>query len=157
MMPPTSYLVCTAVVISILLRGNAAFAASRASRRLRSDSINNHSRFAAVGLTIGTSGRGPDRAVRLLPFFCFPANIRTTGRKPALEKIEIHKARQGLQHALALLDDFETRRTVKEQSSALLQAADAALDAVRHVGSLRHELIQARARGSAYVSMGYHK
>jgi hypothetical protein len=74
-----------------------------------------------------------------------------------VDRIEIHRARQELQHALALLDDFEARRTVEEQSRALLGAADAALDAVRNVGSLRHELIQARARGSAYIGMGYHR
>ena len=72
-----------------------------------------------------------------------------------MNRIEIHKARQALQKALALLDDFEARQTVEEQSSTLLEAADAALDAVRNMGSLRHELIQARARRTASIGTGY--
>jgi hypothetical protein len=71
-----------------------------------------------------------------------------------LDRIEIRKARQELQNALALLDDFESRRTVEEQSTALLEAADAALDAVRNMSSLRHELIQARARRTASIGTG---
>ena len=72
-----------------------------------------------------------------------------------MKRIEIHKAREELQQALALLDDFEARQTVEEQSSTLLEAADAALDAVRNMGSLRHELIQARARRTASIGTGY--
>jgi hypothetical protein len=68
-----------------------------------------------------------------------------------LDRIEIHRARQDLQKALTLLDDFESRQTVEGQSTALLEAADAALDAVRSVSSLRHELIQARARRTASI------
>jgi hypothetical protein len=69
--------------------------------------------------------------------------------EPVVERIEIHRARQTLQRALALLDDFESRQTVEGQSTVLLEAADAALDAVRNVSSLRHELIQARRRAAA--------
>jgi hypothetical protein len=69
-----------------------------------------------------------------------------------LDIMGIDRARKDLQRALAALEEFESRDTLEAQSATLLDAADAALDAVRCVSFLRHELIQARARRAVHTA-----